>query len=243
MAGFFQNRTDPAAAHRGLVSECMETLDVEVSGGNLRALRWGNGPNAAVALHGITANAMSWSAVGAALPTDWSLIAVDLRGWGHSRELLTQTLGPALERLRQTWPDEESYVDLFRAHPAMGPCWSPAVEAYARYDALTVGDGVRARAVEDAVRASGRELLTRGQEITDALTGLRLRADLLVAEHGMFDQPGGLLPDPVVAQAVRDQPMLRLTRIPDTNHYTILFAQHAATAVTEAITGELTAPQ
>lgn len=284
----------------------MKTLDVDVSGGHLRALQWGRGPNVAVALHGITANAMSWNAVAAALPTEWSLVAVDLRGRGHSRDLpapytaeqhaqdvsavlvatgarvlaghslgaylaagtnhlrpglvdrlvlvdgalplpvppkadldalLAQTLGPALARLQQTWPDEESYVDFFRAHPALGPYWSSAVDAYARYDALPAGGAVRARAVEEAVRVSGRELLTRSQEIRDAVVELQVPTDLLVAERGMFDQPGGLLPDPVIEQAVRDQPHLRLTRVPDTNHYTILFAQKAATVVANAIAG------
>ena len=48
----------------------MQTLDIEVAGGDLRALRWGAGESVAVALHGITANAMSWSAVAEALPPD-----------------------------------------------------------------------------------------------------------------------------------------------------------------------------
>ena len=287
----------------------MEGREFEVDGGRLHALQWGEGGaegKVAVAVHGITANAMAWAAVAEALPVDWTLVAIDLRGRGRSRDLppsydaeqhsrdivavleatgsrvlaghslgaylcagtnllhpghldrlvlvdgglplpvpegadpdavLAATLGPALTRLRETWPDEDAYVDFFRGHPAMGPYWSPQVEDYARYDALHEDGVVRPRAVEEAVRTSGRELLTRSAEIGAALTGLDIPADLLVAERGMFDQPGGLLPDAVIEHWVGAQPRLRLTRLPDTNHYTILFASTAATAVAGAVAG------
>ena len=62
-------------------------LDVPRPDGTLRVLRWGRGPRHAVALHGITASAAAWLPVAEALPTEWSLFAVDLRGRGHSGEL------------------------------------------------------------------------------------------------------------------------------------------------------------
>ena len=51
-------------------------------------------------------------------------------------EILAATLGPALERLRQTYADVDDYIAFFRQHPALGPHWSHTVEAYVRYDAL-----------------------------------------------------------------------------------------------------------
>ncbi|GGF56142.1 alpha/beta hydrolase [Marmoricola endophyticus] len=283
----------------------LEPLEVAVEGGSLRALRWGSGAQVCVALHGITANAASWTAVGERLPQDWSLVAVDMRGRGHSRELgapydaerlaadaaavvratgarvlaghslgayvavgverdfpglverlvlldgglalpvppdvdpdaaLAATLGPALDRLSHVFADEESYVDTFRAHPALGPYWTEAIEAYARYDALPTDGGVRARAVLEAVRVSGRELLTRGAEIDAAVHGLTVPARLLCVERGLQDQPGGLLPVDVVEAAAAAQPMLEVSTVPDTNHYTIAFAPHAVDAVVDAIT-------
>ncbi|WP_128984571.1 alpha/beta hydrolase [Streptomyces roseicoloratus] len=59
-------------------------LDLPVDGTTLRALRFGTGPRTAVAAHGISASAMSFSAVARHLPADWSLYAVDLRGRGGS---------------------------------------------------------------------------------------------------------------------------------------------------------------
>ena len=46
-------------------------LDIPRPDGTLRVLRWGRGPRQAVALHGITANAVSWLPVADALPTEW----------------------------------------------------------------------------------------------------------------------------------------------------------------------------
>jgi pimeloyl-ACP methyl ester carboxylesterase len=64
-----------------------KTHDADVAGGTLRVLSWGTGPRAVIAVHGITANAVCWQAVARALPEDWTLYAVDLRGRGHSAAL------------------------------------------------------------------------------------------------------------------------------------------------------------
>src|SRR5580658_5977956 len=64
-----------------------DELDIAVDGGNLRLLRWGTGERLAVAVHGITASAMSWRAIARHMPADWTLVAADLRGRGHSNGL------------------------------------------------------------------------------------------------------------------------------------------------------------
>ena len=64
----------------------METLDIAVTDGTLRALRFGGGSRSVVAAHGITASAMSWRAVAREMPPDWQLIALDLRGRGGSAD-------------------------------------------------------------------------------------------------------------------------------------------------------------
>ena len=84
-------------------------------------------------------------------------------------ELLAATLGPALERLSRTYADVDEYVEFFRQHPALGPHWNDTVEAYVRYDALETPEGVRSRAVEEAVRTDGRDLLVLHDEIDAAL--------------------------------------------------------------------------
>lgn len=65
----------------------LRLINVAVDGGDLRVLLWGAGKRVAVAVHGITASAMSWQAVARHMPPDWTLAAADLRGRGHSRDL------------------------------------------------------------------------------------------------------------------------------------------------------------
>ncbi|MXG88964.1 alpha/beta fold hydrolase [Nocardioides flavescens] len=57
----------------------------------LHVHRYGEGPRLALAVHGITATSRAWGEVAAALPREWTLVAPDLRGRGHSRDLPAST--------------------------------------------------------------------------------------------------------------------------------------------------------
>ncbi|TDD29057.1 alpha/beta hydrolase [Nonomuraea terrae] len=52
-----------------------------------RIATFGTGPRVIIAVHGISASLMAWAAVGRSLPEGWSLVAMDLRGRGHSASL------------------------------------------------------------------------------------------------------------------------------------------------------------
>lgn len=72
------------------MSSTTERFEVRVPGGHLAAFRIGPSSQAApavVAVHGITANSMSWLAVARALSGRATLIAPDLRGRGRSSSL------------------------------------------------------------------------------------------------------------------------------------------------------------
>jgi lipase len=148
--------------------------------------------------------------------------------------VLDATLGPAITRLRQTYPDTEAYLDFWRAHPALAEHWTADVEAYARYD-LTGEEGqLRSRVAEDAVRADSRDVLAE-KPFADALSRLTRPTPLLTAPAGMFGAPPGLLPPEVVAAWHERVPALRPQTVPGVNHYTILFEREAAAAVSQAI--------
>lgn len=274
----------------------------------LHQTRFGSGSKPALALHGITGNGLSWAPVGAALPGDWTLVAVDLRGRGRSRdlppstglrdhvadllplaeqlvaehgepvalaghsmgafvavhlaharpdlfsrvvlvdggvglavpadadadELLDLTLGPAIERLRRTYPSVDAYVDFFKAHPALGPFWDDAIEAYVRYDALETADGIRSRVHEASVRADGRDLLVTGAEFEPELRATPLPVTILAAPKGMFGEPPGLLP-PAALAAYDGVQHVTVEVVPDVNHYTIAFAPESAARVAAVI--------
>jgi lipase len=279
--------------------------DVDVPGGTLRVVSFGAGPRPALAVHGITANAMCWQAVARAMPADWTLHAVDLRGRGHSMSLpgpfgfdphaddllravralgaehpvlighslgayvallaahahpdsfgplvlvdgglplpvpagsdidalLAATLGPALQRLSETYPTAEAYIDFWRGHPALTD-WTSDVEDYVRYDLTGQPGALRSRANPEAVRADGGELLTAGDRISAALRRLGGPVPLLRAPAGMFGQPPGLLPDELVSHWQSEIPALRVSTLPGTNHYSILFAPHAAAEIARLI--------
>lgn len=277
--------------------------------GTLHRTRFGSGAPA-LAVHGISGSGLSWAAVADALPADRSLVAVDLRGRGRSRdlppstglrdhvrdlvpvaeelvaesggpvplaghsmgafiavhlaherpdlfsrvvlvdggvalpvpdgvdpdELMDRTLGPAIERLRQTYPSVDAYVDFFKAHPALGPHWDERIEAYVRYDALETPDGIRSRCHEESVRADGRDLLVSGAEFEPEVRATPLPVTILAAPLGMFGEAPGLLPEAGLA-AYDDAEHVTVEVVPDANHYTIAFAPHAAAEVARAIAG------
>lgn len=150
--------------------------------------------------------------------------------------VLEATLGPALARLSQTYASVDDYVAFFRQHPALGPHWTSTVEDYVRYDALETPDGVRSRAVEQAVRTDGRDLLVIGDQLDAALRGLTVPTHLLVAPLGMFGQAPGLLPAEAVTAYDAELAHLTAETVEGVNHYTILFDPDAARRVAEVIT-------
>ena len=150
-------------------------------------------------------------------------------------EILAATLGPALERLRHTYADVHEYIDFFKQHPALGPHWSHAVEAYVRYDALVVPEGVRSRAVEEAVRQTGATCSCCTGSSTRRYAELTIPTHLLCAPLGMFGQAPGLLPAAAVQEYAEQVDRLTVETVPDVNHYTILFDPASAARVAEVI--------
>jgi len=147
---------------------------------------------------------------------------------------LDATLGPAIARLGQTFPDTDAYLDFWRAHPALAGHWTADVEAYVRYDLIGEPGRLRSRCVGDAVRADGRDMLAE-KPFVDALQRLTRPTPLLTAPAGMFGAPPPLLPPEVVVAWAERVPALRPQVVPGVNHYTIMFGKEGAAAVSQAI--------
>jgi lipase len=148
---------------------------------------------------------------------------------------LEASIGPAITRLRQTFPDTEAYLDFWRAHPALRDHWTPDIEAYARYDLFGEPGDLRARAVEDAVHADSHDLAGE-KPFADALGRLSKPTPLLTAPGGFLGVPPGFQPPDLVATWQERAPNLRPLLVPDVNHYTIIYAPQGAAAVARAIT-------
>jgi len=148
--------------------------------------------------------------------------------------VLDASLGPALARLGQAFPSTEAYLDFWRAHPALAGHWTADVEAYLRYDLVGEPGELRCRAVADAVRTDGRDVLAE-KPFADALLRLTKPTPLLTAPAGMFGQPPPMIPREVVQAWAERVPALRPLVVPEVNHYTILFGREGAAAVSQAI--------
>lgn len=149
--------------------------------------------------------------------------------------ILEATLGPAIARLSQTFPTEDSYVDFFRQHPALTD-WNADIEAYVRADITGTPGAFRSRVREEAVRADGRDLVGAGATLDAALARLSKPTSLLTAPAGMFGAPPGILPEDVVEKWAQAAPLLTAEQVAGTNHYTILFGDHGATTVAARLT-------
>ncbi|MEU8143798.1 alpha/beta hydrolase [Nonomuraea sp. NPDC048901] len=276
----------------------------EVDG--MRVATFGTGPRLIIAVHGITASLMAWAAVARLLPADWSLVAMDLRGRGHSAALpgpygltrhaedvlrvadhvgagpetvltghsmgayvaalagaerdfarvvlvdgglplplpegadpdavLEATLGPAVERLRRTFPTPEAYVGFFMAHPAFLDSWNADAEAYVRYDLTGTEGALRSRVAGDAVREDGRWMLTESERIGAALSAIGAPLSLIRAPRGLLNQDTGMLPDALAATWTARLPGLADEVIPGCNHYTIMFDERCASIVADRLT-------
>ena len=150
-------------------------------------------------------------------------------------DVLTATLGPAIDRLSTTFASEQAYLDFFRAHPALAADWNDDIADYARYDLTGPPGELRSRVVGDAVREDGRDVLVLAADYRAAWDALRVPTVLLRAPRGMFGQAPGLIADEVVADAARRRPDITIETVAEANHYTIVLAERFAAQVAHHI--------
>lgn len=150
------------------------------------------------------------------------------------------TLGPALTRLNMTFADRAAYRAFWKEHPALGPYWSPDVEAYVDYDLEPVpgpgGGAWRSRVRSQHVIDDSRDLHDIGAA-EQRLDALLRPAAFLRAPRGLFDEDGGLYPQATVDSWTARQPLLTASTVPDVNHYTLLLDPRGADAVAAVIGG------
>ena len=94
---------------------------------------------------------------------------------------------------------------------------------------------MRSRVAEAAISPDNRDVMA-DKPFADALGRLTQPTPLLTAPAGFLGEPPGLLPPELVAKWTERVPCLRPQRVPDVNHYTILFDKRGAATVARAIT-------
>jgi lipase len=149
-------------------------------------------------------------------------------------QAIEQTLGPALQRLQQTFPSREAYRRFWQAHPALRESWSDAVADYVDYDLVGSPPELRSSVSSEAVLQDAREQF-QDPDTADLLGGFAGPARLLVVSRGLLDQPPGLYPEEELVRWRSRQPSLTIDEVPQLNHYTIMLHPSGAARVAESV--------
>ncbi|HLM23219.1 MAG TPA: alpha/beta fold hydrolase [Propionibacteriaceae bacterium] len=149
-------------------------------------------------------------------------------------QVIEQTLGPALQRLQQTFPSRDAYRRFWQAHPALREAWSDAVAEYVDYDLVGRPPDLRSSVCSQAVTQDAREQF-QDPDTADVLGSFSSPARLLVVSRGLLDQPPGLYPEEALARWRSRLPSLTIDEVPHLNHYTIMLHPSGAARVAESI--------
>jgi lipase len=143
-----------------------------------------------------------------------------------------QTLGPALDRLRMTFPSRSAYLDFWRPHPALKDDWSEAIEDYLTYDLVGEPPELRSSVSAEAVIQDAADQQASPENVLGTYAG---PARMLVVPRDLLDRPPGLYPDGDLEPWRSRLPGLVIERVPDLNHYTILLRPAGAARVAETL--------
>jgi pimeloyl-ACP methyl ester carboxylesterase len=143
-------------------------------------------------------------------------------------------LGLAARRLQMTFPDYESYRELWRAHPAFAADWGAVVMDYADYDLDGVPGGLRPATAVEALEQDSADQL-KDEQVRSALRRLPEKTPFLRAPRGFVNDEPGIYPPEWVDQVRQQFPALDVREVPGVNHYTIVMNEVGATAVVSAI--------
>ncbi len=154
---------------------------------------------------------------------------------------LATVLGPSLQRLTMSFPDEDAFVAFVATNPAIAGLLAgedrEAMLTYLRHDMVHGQDGlVRSSCSDAAIRADGRDLMAhpRLPGAVAAAVAAGVPMEFLWARRGLFDEPQGLYDEGRLAALALPE-ALRVTHVPDTNHFDILLHAEGIAATCDAV--------
>lgn len=131
-------------------------------------------------------------------------------------------LGPALQRLRMTFPSRTAYREFWRPHPALSAAWSEAIEAYLDYDLVGQEPDLRSSVVTEAALQDLADEFVQPQQPSELLGAYRGPARMLMVDKGLLGQAPGLYSAEERAAWAVAVPRLAMEIVPDLNHYTLV---------------------
>jgi pimeloyl-ACP methyl ester carboxylesterase len=152
------------------------------------------------------------------------------------QDVLDLALGPAIARLRQTWPNRMAYRAMWEQHPAFAGGITPDIERYVLADLVETDGGFRSSVSEEAVRFDGAELLT-DPEIRSVLDRRQEPLRIVRAELGVLAAPPAMIP---IEYELR-YPQHAWTTVAGSNHYDVLIGESGASTVADVLSAAVTA--
>ncbi len=153
------------------------------------------------------------------------IVLVD--GAGHlSAEQLQkvfQSIKPALDRLTETFPSRQAYLERMRSAPYLQP-WNAVIENYFRYEMEQCPAGVKTNIAAECIgeeAANVRKIDCRRLYPLATCPSLILRAT-----NGLFGDGDLLLPTNVVAEMKSELPDATRYDVEGVNHYGIVMQPH-----------------
>jgi pimeloyl-ACP methyl ester carboxylesterase len=150
-------------------------------------------------------------------------------------EVLTQILGPTMQRLSMTFESVDAWLEFWKQHPALEE-WNDAIEAYVMADLIGEAPSLRSGCNVDAIRADGADTLGDGGQFFRRLTK---PTPWLRAPRGLLNQVPPLFPDDVAAAMCSEVPALQDHLVDDVNHFTITLSARGAADTAAVIRSQL----
>jgi pimeloyl-ACP methyl ester carboxylesterase len=148
--------------------------------------------------------------------------------------VLTQILGPTMQRLSMTFESVEAWLSFWKQHPSLQE-WNATIEAYVMADMVGEAPNLKSSCNVEAIRADGADNLGEGgllfRQINRPTPWLR-------APRGLLNE-APLYSDEVAAQMVEKYPFLQNILVDDVNHFTITLSERGAKATAEVIRSQV----
>jgi pimeloyl-ACP methyl ester carboxylesterase len=164
-----------------------------------------------------------------------SLVLVD--GGSDVTAEVDALLSPVVERLEQTYPSREAYVEYLKSLPVFEGRWDERLERYFAGDVRPDDGGWRHHADLETVKDDREKM--HGFPLSELWPRVGCPTRVLLSTVGLAGPEGGFILPPQDARRMEEIiPDCKLVEVEDTNHYDILYSAPKTTvdAIRESLT-------
>ncbi|MGO1583597.1 MAG: alpha/beta fold hydrolase [Actinomycetaceae bacterium] len=148
-------------------------------------------------------------------------------------ETMRVILGPAAERLTQTYATPAQYRDFWRTHPVFGSVEDPRFDAYSDHDLAARPDGLLEPATRVEALFGDQAEIVGGNTLLPAVNAPgteTIPTTFVHSPRGLLD--GAPMYSPAqVRRRAEDVPGLRVVWSEDSNHYTVVMSDAGAAEI------------